>query len=313
MSSGTATGATGRSRVTRVEEFWGYLLISPWVLGFLLFTAGPMLVSLYFSFTEYAFPLRPQWLGLANYIRAFGDDDLFGRSIWNTFYYVGLAVPLGIALSLLLALLLDRNIAGRSVWRTIYYMPSIVPVVSATFLFLYIFQPDYGLINGWLWKLFEIEGPGWFNSRVWVKPTFIILALWSAGGPTMIILLAGLQNVPDEMYDAAKVDGAGRWRRFTNVTLPLLSPTLFFVLITGLIAAFKIFGPVYVSTQGGPFYGSYFYVLHLFTQAFSHWQLGYASALAWILFIFILVFTLIQFRIGGSWVYYEGETEKGDS
>ena len=313
MSSGTATGVTGRSRVTRVEEFWGYLLISPWVLGFLLFTAGPMLVSLYFSFTEYAFPLRPQWLGLANYIRAFGDDDLFGRSIWNTFYYVGLAVPLGIALSLLLALLLDRNIAGRSVWRTIYYMPSIVPVVSATFLFLYIFQPDYGLINGWLWKLFEIEGPGWFNSRVWVKPTFIILALWGAGGPTMIILLAGLQNVPDEMYDAAKVDGAGRWRRFTNVTLPLLSPTLFFVLITGLIAAFKIFGPVYVSTQGGPFYGSYFYVLHLFTQAFSHWQLGYASALAWILFVFILVFTLIQFRIGGSWVYYEGETEKGDS
>lgn len=313
MNSGAATGTPGRSRVTRVEEFWGYLLISPWVLGFLLFTAGPMLVSLYFSFTEYAFPLRPQWLGLANYIRAFGDDKLFGRSLWNTFYYVGLAVPLGIALSLMLALLLDRNMPGRAVWRTIYYLPSIVPVVSATFLFLYIFQPDYGLINGWLWKLFAVEGPGWFNSRVWVKPTFIIMALWGAGGPTMIILLAGLQNVPDEMYDAAKVDGAGRWRRFSNVTLPLLSPTLFFVLITGLIAAFKIFGPVYVSTQGGPFYGSYFYVLHLFTQAFTHWQLGYASALAWILFVFILIFTLIQFRIGGSWVYYEGEREKDDS
>ena len=298
-----------RGRVGRIEEFWGFLLISPWVLGFLLFTAGPMLVSLYFSFTEYAFPLKPAWVGLANYVRAFAKDELFGLSLWNTLYYVGLAVPLGICLSLMLALLLDRKIPGRAVWRTIYYLPSIVPVVSATFLFLYIFQPDYGLINGWLWKLFEVEGPGWFNSRVWVKPTFILLALWSAGGPTMIILLAGLQNVPGEMYDAAKVDGAGRGRRFLHITLPLLSPTLFFVLITGLIAAFKIFGAVYVSTQGGPFYGSYFYVLHLFTQAFSHWQLGYASALAWILFIIVLVFTLIQFRFSGGWVHYEGETD----
>lgn len=298
-----------RGRVGRIEEFWGFLLISPWVLGFLLFTAGPMLVSLYFSFTEYAFPLKPAWVGLANYVKAFAKDDLFGLSLWNTLYYVGVAVPLGICLSLILALLLDRKIPGRAVWRTIYYLPSIVPVVSATFLFLYIFQPDYGLINGWLWKLFEVEGPGWFNSRIWVKPTFILLALWSAGGPTMIILLAGLQNVPGEMYDAAKVDGAGRGRRFRHITLPLLSPTLFFVLITGLIAAFKIFGAVYVSTQGGPFYGSYFYVLHLFTQAFSHWQLGYASTLAWILFIIVLVFTLIQFKFSGGWVHYEGETD----
>ncbi|MCY4521453.1 MAG: sugar ABC transporter permease [Caldilineaceae bacterium] len=298
-----------RGRVGRIEEFWGFLLISPWVLGFLLFTAGPMLVSLYFSFTEYAFPLKPAWVGLANYVKAFAKDDLFGLSLWNTLYYVGVAVPLGICLSLILALLLDRKIPGRAVWRTIYYLPSIVPVVSATFLFLYIFQPDYGLINGWLWKLFEVEGPGWFNSRTWVKPTFILLALWSAGGPTMIILLAGLQNVPGEMYDAAKVDGAGRGRRFRHITLPLLSPTLFFVLITGLIAAFKIFGAVYVSTQGGPFYGSYFYVLHLFTQAFSHWQLGYASTLAWLLFIIVLVFTLIQFKFSGGWVHYEGETD----
>ncbi len=298
-----------RGRVGRIEEFWGFLLISPWVLGFLLFTAGPMLVSLYFSFTEYAFPLKPAWVGLANYVKAFAKDDLFGLSLWNTLYYVGVAVPLGICLSLILALLLDRKIPGRAVWRTIYYLPSIVPVVSATFLFLYIFQPDYGLINGWLWKLFEVEGPGWFNSRIWVKPTFILLALWSAGGPTMIILLAGLQNVPGEMYDAAKVDGAGRGRRFRHITLPLLSPTLFFVLITGLIAAFKIFGAVYVSTQGGPFYGSYFYVLHLFTQAFSHWQLGYASTLAWLLFIIVLVFTLIQFKFSGGWVHYEGETD----
>ena len=297
-----------RSKMAKTEERWGYLLITPWIIGFLVFVAGPMLASLYFSFTTYAFPLTPKWIGFGNYVNAITKDELFPLSIGNTFYYVALAVPLGIALSLCLAMLLDRAIPGRAVWRTVYYLPSIVPTVAATFLFLYIFQPDYGLINGWLWKLFEIEGPGWFNSRVWVKPTFVILALWRAGGPTMIILLAGLQNIPGDLYDAAEVDGAGRWRKFINITIPMLSPTLFFVLITGLIGAFKIFGPVYVSTGGGPFYGSYFYVLHLFTQAFTHWNLGYASALAWVLFIIILVFTIAQFRVARNWVYYESDT-----
>lgn len=302
------TGKQKSSKLALAEERWGYLFISPWVLGFVVFIVGPMLASLYFSFTQYSFPLTPRWIGLGNYIQAFTKDELFPLSLWNTAYYVGLSVPLGVLLSLALALLMDRKIPGRPIWRTIYYLPSIVPTVAAAFLFLYIFQPDYGLINGWLWRLFEIEGPGWFISRVWVKPTLILLSLWAAGGPTMIIILAGLQGIPAELYDAAEVDGAGRGQKFLNITLPLLSPTLFFVFVTGLIGAFKIFSAAYVSTSGGPYYGSYFYVLHLFTQAFKTWNLGYASALAWILFVIILLFTLVQFKLAGRWVYYESGT-----
>ncbi|MBM3188509.1 MAG: sugar ABC transporter permease, partial [Chloroflexi bacterium] len=293
------------TRVALVEERWGYLCITPWLLGFLIFSLGPMIVSLYYSFTKYEFPLRPRWIGLGNYVEAFTQDNLFFLSIGNTAYYVFLAVPLGLAASLFLALLLDREIRGRAVWRTIYYLPSIVPMVSSTFLFLYIFQPEYGLINGWIWKLFGVEGPGWFNSRVWVKPTFIIMSLWGAGGATCIIFLAGLQNIPQELYEAAEVDGARRWRKFLHITLPMLSPTIFFNLVTGIIGAFKVFGPAFVATGGGPGYGSYFYVLHLFNSAFSYWNMGYASALAWMLFIIILFFTLIQFQVARTWVYYE--------
>lgn len=296
------------TRVALVEERWGYLCITPWLLGFLIFSLGPMIVSLYYSFTKYEFPLRPRWIGLGNYVEAFTQDNLFFLSIGNTAYYVFLAVPLGLAASLFLALLLDREIRGRAVWRTIYYLPSIVPMVSSTFLFLYIFQPEYGLINGWIWKLFGVEGPGWFNSRVWVKPTFIIMSLWGAGGATCIIFLAGLQNIPQELYEAAEVDGARRWRKFVHITLPMLSPTIFFNLVTGLIGAFKVFGPAFVATGGGPGYGSYFYVLHLFNSAFSYWNMGYASALAWMLFIIILFFTLIQFQVARTWVYYESAT-----
>ena len=311
MASTTAIRARTFAKLSKValdEERWGYLYISPWVLGFLIFQLGPMIASLYFSFTRYEFPLKPRWIGLGNYTKAFVGDELFYTSLGNTAYYVGLAVPLGLAFSLLLALLLDRSIKERAIWRTVYYMPSIVPMVASTFLFAYLFQPDYGLINGWLWDLFRIQGPGWFNSRAWVKPTFILLALWGAGGPRMIIFLAGLQNIPNELYEAAEVDGAGRWRKLINITLPMLSPTIFFNLITGIIGAFKIFGPAYVATAGGPYYGSYFYVLHLFQHAFTHWNSGYASALAWILFLIILCFTLVQLTVARRWVYYESST-----
>jgi len=294
-----------RSRVALIEERWGYVYISPWLLGFLIFTLGPMLVSLYYSFTKYEFPIRPKWIGLGNYIQAFTKDELFPLSLGNTAFYVGLAVPLGLIVSLSLALLLDREIKARALWRTLFYLPSIVPAVASTFLFMYIFQPDYGLINGWIWHLFGVRGPGWFSDRSWVKPTFVLLSLWGAGGGTMIIFLAGLQNVPKELYEAAEVDGAGRWRKFLNITIPMLSPTIFFNLITGIIGAFKIFGPAFVATAGGPGYGSYFYVLHLFNHAFNYWNVGYASALAWILFIIVLALTLLQFSVSKRWVYYE--------
>ncbi len=308
MATASATSQTrkhGLSRVARIEEIWGYVYISPWILGFVVFTLGPMLASLYLSFTNYEIPFVPKWIGLTNYINALAKDELVPKAVFNTLYYVVFSVPLGLMLSLALAMLLDRKILGRAIWRTIYYLPSIVPTVASTLLFLFLFQPDIGLVNSWIYGLFGVRGPGWFNDPLWVKPTFILLALWGAGGATMIIFLAGLQNVPQELYEAAEVDGAGRWRKFLNITLPLLSPTIFFNLITGVIGAFKIFTSAYVATGGGPAYGSYFYVLHLFLNAFSYWKSGYASALAWMLFLFILVLTVAQFRLSNRWVYYE--------
>ena len=296
-----------RSRVALIEEMWGYTFIAPWLIGFLIFTLGPMLISLYWSFTKYEFPLSPKWNGLQNYITAFSQDELFPRSLWNTAYYVIFSVPLGLVASLVLALLLDRKLRGRAIWRTVYYVPSIVPAVVTAFLFGYLFQPEYGLVNGIL-SLIGIEGPGWFNSVQWVKPTFILLTLWGAGGPTMIIFLAGLQNIPTELYEAAEVDGAGRTSKFWHITLPMLSPTIFFNLVTGIIAAFKIFTAAYVATGGGPYYSSYFYVLHLFNNFFKYLNMGYASALAWILFVIIMIFTVIQLRVARRWVYYESDT-----
>jgi len=292
-------------RIARIEELWGYLYISPWIAGFVLLTLGPMLASLYLSFTDYEIPFTPHWIGLDNYARAVARDDLVPTAVGNTLFYVLLSVPLGLIASLLLAMLLDRKLPGRAVLRTVFYLPSIVPVVASTLLFVFLFNPDLGLINSWFYDLFKVRGPGWFNDPLWVKPTFILLALWGAGGPTMIIFLAGLQNVPQELYEAAEVDGAGRWDKFIHVTLPMLSPTIFFCLITGVIGAFHIFTSAYVATGGGPAYGSYFYVLHLFLNAFSYWKTGYAAALAWLLFVFVLALTLIQFWVSKRWVYYE--------
>jgi len=293
--------------VALVEERWGLLFIMPWILGFLIFTLGPMVFSLGLSFTKYEFPITPRWVGLQNFVTAFTSDELFPRALGNTAYYVLFSVPLGLVGSLLLALLMDRKIAWRALWRTVYYVPSIVPVVVSAFLFGYLFQPEYGLINGLLWT-FGIQGPGWFNSMQWVKPTLILLALWGAGGGTMIIFLAGLQNIPTELYEAAEVDGAGRLRKFWNITIPMLSPTIFFNLVTGIIGAFKVFTSAYVATGGGPNYASYFYVLYLYNTAFSYMNMGYASALAWLLFVIIMIFTVIQLRFARSWVYYESET-----
>ena len=306
LFQGTAKRAR-LSRVALIEERWGYLFIMPWLLGFLILTLGPMLVSLYWGFTKYEFPLPARWIGVQNYVQAFTQDELFPKSLWNTTYYVIFSVPLGLVASLLLALLLDRKIAGRALWRTIYYIPSIVPAVVTAFLFGYLFQPEYGLINSML-AWIGIKGPGWFNSIAWVKPTFILLAFWGVGGPTMIIFLAGLQNIPSELYEAAEVDGAGRMHKFWYITLPMLTPTIFFNLVTGMIGAFKIFTTAYVATGGGPYYASYFYVLHLFNVFFKNLNMGYASALAWILFVIIMIFTIIQLRTAKRWVYYESDT-----
>jgi multiple sugar transport system permease protein len=298
---------TGMTHLAHIEERWGYFFVSPWALGFLAFTIVPMVLSLYYSFTRYEFPLSPRWIGLQNYVDAFAKDELFYRALGNTAYYVLFSVPLGLAGSLFLALLLDRSIPFRALWRAMYYVPSIVPVVVSALLFGYLFQPDYGLVNSLLREL-GIRGPGWFGAIAWVKPTLILLSLWGAGGPMTLIFLAGLQAIPTELHEAAQVDGAGRWHKLWGVTIPMLSPTILFNLVTGIIGASKVFAPAWAASGGGPHYASYFFVLHLFSEAFANLDFGYASALAWFLSLILVAFTLLQLRLARTRVYYGSET-----
>lgn len=293
------------SPARRREAIQGYLYISPWFLGYLFLVAGPVLASLYLSLTRYTIISPPVFIGLENYVKAFTDDKLFIKSMGNTLYYVVFSVPLLISISLMLALLLDQGLRFTKVFRTLFFLPSITPVVASVLLWRWIFQPDFGVVNYAL-SLIGIQGPAWLGSTQWVKPTLIIMGLWgSVGGSQMIIFLAGLQAIPSDLYEVAAIDGAGALQRFRNVTLPLLTPSIFFNLILGIIAAFRIFTAAYIATEGGPAYASLFFVLHLFFNAFKFMNMGYASAMAWVLFVIVLALTAFQFRMSRRWVYYE--------
>jgi len=305
----TTPKATRRraSPARRREALLGYLYISPWAIGFLFLVLGPVLASLYLSFTKYSPLAPPSFIGLQNYITAFTGDKLFRTSLGNTFYYVLFSVPLTIVISLLLALLLDQGLRGTRLFRTFFFLPSITPTVAAVLLWKWIFQPDFGILNYGLW-LIGIKGPAWLSSPEWVKPSLIAIGLWSsAGGSQMVIFLAGLQGVPTDLYEVAAIDGANKWDRFWHVTLPLLTPSIFFNLVLGIIAAFRTFTAAYIATQGGPAYASLFFVLYLFFNAFKFMNMGYASAMAWVLFVLVLTLTAIQLRVSRRWVYYEGE------
>ncbi len=290
----------------------GYLFISPWIIGFLVFVAGPMLVSLYLSFTRYNLLRPPEWTGITNYRLMFdGTDPLFVGTVKRTLYYAIVSVILSLGGSLACALLLNTKIRGTNLFRTAFFIPSLTPVVAAAILWRWILQPKYGPMNGLL-SIFGIEGPAWLQSTRWSIPSIILIRFWRVvGGGTMIVFLAGLQAIPQEMYDAAHVDGASAWQRFRHVTLPLLTPTIFFNLIVGTINALQVFALAYIAsggsvgTEGGPAYSTWFYILHLYNSAFSYLQMGYASALAWVFFIAVLILTLIQFAGSRNWVYYE--------
>lgn len=297
----------GMSRMAQREAIEGYLCILPWILGFLIFQLGPILASFFFSFTDYNIATY-RWIGVENFRRLFFEDDLFLKSLWNTMFYAGISVPLGLATALLVAVLLNQKIPGVSLFRTMYYLPSVTPVVAMSVLWLWLFNPLYGLLNSLL-RTVGIPGPGWLVDPMWSKPAFILMSLWGIGG-AMVIFLAGLQGIPKELHEAATIDGAGRWRAFWSVTFPLLGPVLFFNLIMGMIAAFQIFTQAFIITNGGPLNSTLFYVLYLFRQAFRNFRMGYASAMAWILFLVVLVLTIIQFRFVGRHIYYE---EGGDS
>ena len=288
----------------------GYTFIAPWLAGFFIFTAGPMVASLLISFHTWSMLSPPTWVGLENYQAIFTEDPLFLTSLWNTLFYVAFSVPLSVGVALVLALILHNRYPGMSIFRTAVFLPSITNIVAVSVLWLWIFNPDFGLLNGFLHWL-GIDGPLWLQSETWAKPSLVLMSLWGVGGTT-IIFLAALQGIPKEYYEAAELDGAGPSRRLFSITIPMISPALFFSIIMGVIGSFQVFAQAFVMTssaqpgsEGGPNNATLFLVLYLYKKAFQEFRMGYASALAWILFLIILVFTLVQIRMSRKRVYYE--------
>jgi len=294
--------------LARREAAAGYVFLSPWIIGFVLLTVGPMIASLYFSFTQYNIVDPPKWIGTENYVRMV-NDPLFWQSLKVTLYFAMMSLPSGLVLGFGLAILLNQKIPGVNLWRTLYFLPSILSGVAVTLVWIILFNPQVGAVNLLLEKI-GVKGPGWLNDPDWAIPSLVIMALWGIG-QSMIIYLAGLQGVPVDLYDAAKVDGANGWQRFRSVTLPMMTPVLFYNLVLGLIGTFSYFTQVYVATAttvlGGPARSTLFYNLYLYQAAFKYNEMGYASAMAWVLFIVILVLTALVFRSSSMWVYYEGE------
>jgi multiple sugar transport system permease protein len=296
-----------RSTSARRESLEGLLYISPFLVGFLIFTAYPMIASLYLSFTKYNIISPPVWIGLENYREAFFQDEQFWASLRRTGYFALLNVTLGVAGSLGAAMLLSQDRRGTTVFRTFFFLPSVTPIIASALLWVWIFQPTMGLLN-YLLGLVGIQGPPWLQSSGWAIPSVTIIALWGTiGGSRMIIFLAALQSVPQEMYEAAEIDGAGPWRKFWNITLPMISPTMFFNIVLTVIGSLSVFSLAYIATGGGPNYATYFYVYHLFKSAFEFSRMGYAAAMAWVFFLIVLVLTAIQFRVSSRWVFYAGD------
>jgi multiple sugar transport system permease protein len=291
----------------RREALAGYLFLSPWIVGFALFVGGPILYSFYLSFNSYDVARPPRFVGFENYVNAFTSDDRFLPSLQLTFTYALISVPLALFGSLLLALLLNQRLRGTTFYRTFFFLPSLTPAVATAILWTWLLQPDVGLFNYAL-SVFGIRGPKWLGSTEWAMPSLILIALWTGiGGNRMMIFLAGLQGVSQELYDAADIDGAGAWARFRHITLPMISPTMFFNLVLGVIGALKVFTVAFIATQGGPAFATWFIALHIYTQAFKYLEMGYASALAWLFTLVLIVLTVLQLRLSKRWVYYEGE------
>lgn len=295
------------SPMRRREAIEGYLFISPWIIGFIAFVGGPLIASMYLSFNKYNILRPPVFIGLQNYIYAFTKDDLFLPSIVRTFYFALLSVPLALAGSLAFALLLNQKLQGTTWWRTMFFLPTLTPLVAAALLWRWMLNPDVGLVN-YLLAQIGIQGPGWLASTKWAIPSLVLMGLWaSVGGSRMIIFLAGLQDVPRELLESAEIDGAGTWAKFRHVTLPMITPVVFFNLVLGIIFALRAFEAAFVATNGGPARATWFISLHIYQNAFVSFDMGYASALSWVLFMILFAITYIQFRLSGRWVFYAGE------
>ena len=286
------------------EALAGYLAIMPWLLGFIVFSAGPMAASLVLVFMKWEVITPPQFVGLDNFAMLF-QDPLVGKALYNTAFYTLFAVPLHLLSALAAALLLNVGVRGSNIYRSLIYLPSQMPAVASAILWFFVFSPTYGLANavlGW----FGVEPQKWLWDVDLVKPALVIMAVWSLGN-TMIIFLAGLQGISEALYEAARIDGANTWNLFRNITLPMLSPTIFFNLILSIIGSFQVFTSVFVMTSGGPGNASLMLVLYIYRHGFQNFNMGYASLLAWLLFAIVLLMTFMQFRVSRRWVFYEGE------
>lgn len=294
-------------RLTKQERqrlLTGLAFISPWIVGFLTFTLYPIVISLYYSFTDYSLFSAPEWIGLQNYQKLFAQDDKFLVTLYNTGYFTLLVIPASIIVALLLALMLNVQLHGVNVYRTIYFMPTVVPAVAKAVVWSWILNPQWGLLNEFL-RSMNVPGPPWLSSPAWSKPSLVLVALWTIGSD-MIIYLAALQDIPQVYYEAALLDGANPWQGTRFITLPLITPVIFFHLITGTIWAFQYFTEAFVMTNGGPANSTLFYALYLYRNAFEYIKMGYASAMAWILFVVVMAATLSILRSSKRWVYYEG-------
>lgn len=280
----------------------GYLFISPWLIGFLLLTLGPFLASLVMSFTRWPLLKTPEFIGLQNYSRLFVQDQRFTVSLYNTTYYTVLSVPARLILAFFVALLLNQDVRGMPFFRTCFYLPSITAGVATAILWIWIFNPYHGILNLAL-GMIGIQGPNWLGSRQWAKPALITMSLWNIGGQ-MIIFLAGLQGIPQALYDAAEVDGAELWQKTRHVTIPMMTPTILFNLVMGMIGSFQVFTQALIMTDGGPADATLFYMLHLYRNAFEYFRMGYASALAWVFFVIVFCLTVLQMHLSKRWVYY---------
>jgi len=291
----------------RRKHLIGYAFIAPWLIGFLVFVLGPFVVSIYLSFTRYEVVTAPTWVGLTNYRNLLTDDPLFWKALGVTLKYAVVALPVGIAAGVGLALLLNLRIAGISVYRTVFYLPAIVPVVATSVVFMWLLNPQIGLVNQFLQALGMApkDCPAWLEDTRWALWSLVFMSLWGVGG-SMIIYLAGLKDIPEQLYEAAAIDGANTWRRTWHITLPMLTPVIFFNLVMGVIGTFQYFTQAYIMTQGGPEDSTHFYALYLFNRAWRYLDMGYASAMAWILFVIVMVLTVAIFRTHRRWVHYGG-------
>jgi multiple sugar transport system permease protein len=295
------------SRARLRENLDAYVFLAPWLIGFICLTAGPMVASVVLSLSDWDLLNPRKFIGAANLVELV-KDDLFWLSLYNTAYYSFLAVPLHLLAALGAALILNLRLRWINYYRTMVYLPSITPSVASAFLWMWIFNPDFGLANAAITSV-GLPRSMWIWGPETAKSSLVLMGFWNIG-PQMVIILAGLQSVPDSLYEAAAVDGATAWHRFRHITLPMISPVLFLSLIISVVRTFQIFNQAYIMTQGGPSNATLFYVLYLYRTAWESLRMGYASALAWVLFLIILLFTVVQWRLANRWVFYEGDLKR---